>query len=82
MYPKWISEISFVSTADQKEKSSENEKEKEKSNDKHNVFIRIPFRKGKNERKNHKAKEKTISAYRIKSMSWGNIKTVDGSVSS
>ena len=79
MYPKWISEISFVSTADQKEKSSENEKEKETTSTTSLYEYLFEMR---NERKNHKAKEKTIRAYRIKSMSWGNIKTVDGSVCS
>ena len=62
-----------------KKGSSANEKEIEKSTTSAKSLNEYLFEK-RNERKNHKATWKTISADKRKSISLGNFKTVDGSV--
>ena len=70
-----MSEISFVSIADQK-KSIENEKETEKATTSTKSLNEYLFEK-RNERKKCKVTQKTISTDRRKSMSWGNCETVE-----
>ena len=69
-----MSEISFVSIADQK-KRIENEKETEKATASTKSLNEYLFEK-RNERKKCKVTHKTISTDGRKSMSWGNCKTV------
>ena len=78
MDQKWTSEISFVSIADQKKKSSENGKEREKATTTTKSLNEYLFEK-RNETKKYKVTHKPSSTDRRKSMSWGKCKTVDGS---